>query len=193
MSFTKETVRDAVQSLGELLIIKNEAYGDSAKKASDILRVLYPDGVTPDQYSDMLLVVRVLDKLSRVAHRKDALGENPWQDIAGYGMLGVLLGQREMRCNPVAPESHFRVPGRMPEQKRVVPWEPLESLDPQPPPDLYRRVLDQQPIPNQWHIPDVSTCCDELANGSIVPCASPPKSCPLHDKAFSLGYNHESE
>lgn len=187
MSFTKETVRDAVQILGELLIIKNEAYGDSAKKASDILRVLYPDGVKPDQYSDMLLVVRVLDKLSRVAHRKDALGENPWQDIAGYGMLGVLLGQREMRCNPVAPESHFRVPGRMPEQKRVVPWEPLESLDQQPTTDLYRRVLDQQPIP------DVSTCCDELANGSIVPCASPPKSCPLHDKAFSLGYNHESE
>jgi hypothetical protein len=48
---------------------------------------LYPDGVKPEQYVDLLVTVRIVDKLFRIANRKDALGENPWQDIAGYGIL----------------------------------------------------------------------------------------------------------
>ena len=34
-------------------------------------------------------VVRVLDKLFRIATDRDALGESPWRDIAGYGLLGA--------------------------------------------------------------------------------------------------------
>ena len=37
----------------------------------------------------MLAVTRVVDKLFRIANRRDAFGENPWQDIAGYGILGT--------------------------------------------------------------------------------------------------------
>jgi len=48
---------------------------------------LYPNGVKPEQYVDLLVTVRIVDKLFRIANRKDALGENPWQDIAGYGIL----------------------------------------------------------------------------------------------------------
>lgn len=48
------------------------------------------DGIAPEQYGDALLIVRVFDKLMRVATAKDALGENPWRDVAGYGLCGVV-------------------------------------------------------------------------------------------------------
>ena len=38
----------------------------------------------------MLAITRVVDKLFRIANRKDAFGENPWQDIAGYEESEVL-------------------------------------------------------------------------------------------------------
>ena len=43
----------------------------------------------PSQYRDMLAITRVVDKLFRIANKKEAFGENPWQDIAGYGILGT--------------------------------------------------------------------------------------------------------
>jgi hypothetical protein len=74
--------------LGMLLDEKRNAYGNGATTATDILKILYPNGVKPDQYQDMLLMVRVLDKLCRISNVKGAFNENPWMDIAGYGMLG---------------------------------------------------------------------------------------------------------
>ena len=85
--------------LGALVTDKNRCYGDSAAKAGDILKVLYPDGISPNQYEDSMLIVRVLDKLSRIAQRgadgKDLGGESPWKDIAGYGLLGW---RKDLRC-----------------------------------------------------------------------------------------------
>lgn len=75
--------------IGKLVQEKNEAYGDSFAKSGEILRLLYPDGIKPEQYDDALAVVRVVDKLFRIATRKDAFGESPWRDIAGYGILGT--------------------------------------------------------------------------------------------------------
>jgi hypothetical protein len=37
----------------------------------------------------MLAVTRIVDKLFRIATDKDAFGENPFKDIAGYGILGI--------------------------------------------------------------------------------------------------------
>ena len=54
-----------------------------------LLKVLYPNGVQPEQYKDMLATVRIVDKLFRIATKKDAFGESPFKDIAGYGILGV--------------------------------------------------------------------------------------------------------
>ena len=68
---------------------KNKPYGDSFGRASKILEVLYPDGIKPEQYSDALAITRVLDKLFRLANKKDAFGESPWRDICGYAVLGV--------------------------------------------------------------------------------------------------------
>lgn len=74
-------------SIGQLVDEKNKAYGDSFNKSSEFLRLLYPHGISPEHYSDMLGIIRVFDKLMRIATEKNAFGENPWKDIAGYGIL----------------------------------------------------------------------------------------------------------
>lgn len=75
------------RAIGQLVDKKNQAYGDAFNKSGDFLKLLYPDGIKPEQYGDMLALVRVFDKQMRIATAKDALEENPWQDIAGYGIL----------------------------------------------------------------------------------------------------------
>ena len=75
--------------IGKLVTQKNLAYGDSFSRAADVLKILYPDGVKPEQYVDMLAITRVLDKLFRMATRKNAFGESPWKDICGYSILGI--------------------------------------------------------------------------------------------------------
>ena len=68
---------------------KNGAYGNSVGKSGDVLRILYPNGIQPEQYDDLQLVTRIIDKLFRIATDKDALGESPYRDMAGYGILGM--------------------------------------------------------------------------------------------------------
>jgi hypothetical protein len=75
-------------AVGRLVDKKNNAYGDAFGKTGFILKILYPHGIRPDQYADLLAIVRILDKFFRIAsHRKDPMGENPWMDVAGYGVL----------------------------------------------------------------------------------------------------------
>ena len=83
--------------LGKLVAEKNAAYGDSFAKSGEFLRLLYPTGIKPEQYGDALAVVRVFDKLMRIATAKDAFGESPWRDIAGYGILGAAATQEGAR------------------------------------------------------------------------------------------------
>ena len=75
------------KEIGELVERKNKAYGDSFAKSGDILRILFPNGIEPDQYDDVLAIARIIDKLFRIATDRDALGERPYEDIAGYSLL----------------------------------------------------------------------------------------------------------
>ena len=81
------------KEIGNLVEEKQKVYGNSFGNAGKILSVLYPKGVGVEQYDDMLAVVRIIDKLFRIANKKDAFGENPFKDIAGYGLLG--MGNKE--------------------------------------------------------------------------------------------------
>ena len=83
------------QEIGKLVDQKNAAYGSSFAEAHKILSVLYPNGIKPEQYTDALAIVRVLDKLFRIANQKNAFGESPWKDIAGYAILGVANNEKE--------------------------------------------------------------------------------------------------
>ena len=77
------------EEIGKLVAAKNKAYGDSFSKSGEVLKQLFPNGVQPNQYQDLLTIVRVIDKLFRIATKKDALGENPWKDICGYSILAI--------------------------------------------------------------------------------------------------------
>jgi len=75
--------------MGKLVAEKNAAYGDSFFKGGELLKQLYPNGVKPDQYTDMLAVIRIIDKLFRIATDKSAFSEEPYKDICGYALLGI--------------------------------------------------------------------------------------------------------
>ena len=81
--------------LGSLLEEKNRSYGSAFSKSSEVLKILYPEGIQPDQYTDLLLITRILDKLFRIATDKSAFNEEPWKDIAGYGILGIYKEQKD--------------------------------------------------------------------------------------------------
>lgn len=87
-----EALDKAVTSTGTLLKEKNAAYGNSVESSGAIIKALYPSGVSVEQYDDFLVIVRILDKFSRIAKgNKKAFGEDPWKDVAGYALLKVAL------------------------------------------------------------------------------------------------------
>ncbi len=86
----KTIFEETAEKIGKLVAEKNKAYGSSFSESYKILEILFPNGIPPSQYVDALAIIRVVDKLFRIATDKDALGESPWQDIAGYGILGVV-------------------------------------------------------------------------------------------------------
>jgi hypothetical protein len=79
--------------LAAMVSDKQDAYGDSVGKSPEILRMMYPNGIQPEQYKDLMMIIRVLDKLFRIATKKQAFGENPWQDIFGYALLSSVNDQ----------------------------------------------------------------------------------------------------
>lgn len=79
------------RELGALVAEKNAAYGDSFAKCDEFLRLLYPSGIRPGQYPDLLGIVRIWDKLMRIATAKQAFGENPWRDAGGYVILMLAM------------------------------------------------------------------------------------------------------
>lgn len=86
------SIKVLAAELGELVADKQEQYGNSVGRCWRLFEELYPNGIRSDQYGDVLMMARVIDKLSRIAQRgpdsRDRGGESPWQDIAGYGLLG---------------------------------------------------------------------------------------------------------
>lgn len=77
------------QEVGQLVTDKQAAYGDSFNKSQQIIKILYPDGIKPENYGDLLTIIRMIDKLFRIATSKNAYGESPYRDIAGYALLGL--------------------------------------------------------------------------------------------------------
>ena len=75
--------------VGKLVNEKQLAYGDSFGKSGAIMKILYPEGISVDKMDDALCVVRILDKLFRLATQPKAFGESPYRDIAGYALLGL--------------------------------------------------------------------------------------------------------
>lgn len=112
------TFRNLGAEIGALVEAKQKQYGDSAGKTGRILQILYPNGIPVHAYDDALLIVRCLDKFSRIAQRgedgKDLGGESPYRDLAGYGLLGwakdEVFESEELPEEVIAEQGPFAVP-----------------------------------------------------------------------------------
>lgn len=82
---TADKIKGKSKMLEEMLLIKNEAYGDSA---------LNPVRIFSRASREEQINVRLDDKLSRLARGHEYPGDDTLQDIAGYMIL--LLIARDM-------------------------------------------------------------------------------------------------
>ena len=78
----------AGQEIGALVDNKQQQYGDMISAMGPLLRILYPNGIKPEQYNDLAIIVRILDKIGRLTKGNGKGEESPFRDIAGYGLLG---------------------------------------------------------------------------------------------------------
>ena len=108
MNSTREGEFAAIgREIGELVEQKNKSYGSAFQHSADLLRLFYPKGVKPEQYTDLLLIARISDKLFRIANKKDAFGESPYGDIIGYGILGKWNDDHRPSAGVTAPVVGF--------------------------------------------------------------------------------------
>jgi len=81
--------RDVVSIVKE----KNREYGSAFQKVSHILSILFPNGIPTNKYHDVAILVRVLDKVCRIASANDKdVKKDAWLDITGYGLLRLSEG-----------------------------------------------------------------------------------------------------
>lgn len=85
----QDKFKKITDDLATILSIKDEAYGNAFDKTTHILSLLYPNGIKVEQYKDLHVIIRMLDKISRIARDNDPLGESPYMDIAGYSILSL--------------------------------------------------------------------------------------------------------
>ena len=72
---------------------KNRGYGSAFQKVSHILSILFPNGIPTSKYHDVAILIRVLDKICRIATANDKdVKKDAWLDIVGYGFLRLSEG-----------------------------------------------------------------------------------------------------
>ena len=84
---SKDAFKEIAKAMGETVVQKNTVYGNSFGKSADFIKLLYPNGIQPHQYNDILLIARIFDKLVRIATGAED-EESPYLDIGGYAILG---------------------------------------------------------------------------------------------------------
>lgn len=73
--------------IGKIVDEKQAKYGDSFNRSKEVIKSLYPEGIKVEQYDNALFLIRVIDKLFRIATDNAKDEENPARDIAGYAIL----------------------------------------------------------------------------------------------------------
>ena len=102
---------DIATSIATLVTEKQKSYGNAVEKTTDIINILYPNGIPTKATPSALIVVRVIDKLMRIATSEgdtDSMGEDPWKDIMGYSLLMLKkLGDERERQESLG-EKHLK-------------------------------------------------------------------------------------
>ena len=90
---TNNSFQELASELAEMLTEKNRKYGDSYARMAHVLPIFYPEGVPGNHLLDAVFILRIVDKLMRIASAQKDDDEDPVMDIAGYAILRM----REMR------------------------------------------------------------------------------------------------
>lgn len=95
--------------IGKLVAVKNINYGDSFSHTGEIMKFLFPDGIPIEKYEVFLALVRIMDKIFRLATNPNYNNENAWADIAGYCVL--MLGYETQKKPEEANREEKRLDG----------------------------------------------------------------------------------
>lgn len=80
-------IQQTAAKIGGIVAEKNDSYGDAFIESSEILKILFPNGIQLKDYTVIDPLLRIFHKMKRIANNPDAFGEDAWLDIAGYGIL----------------------------------------------------------------------------------------------------------
>lgn len=82
------TYEEKARQIGRIVDVKNQQYGNSINDTEGFLKLLYPKGIPIEEYRNLGLLVRIWDKLKRIANGNKG-DEDAWADLTGYGLLGI--------------------------------------------------------------------------------------------------------
>ena len=91
----QSTYEEIAHEIAKLVERKQMQYGDSFGNSHKVLEALYPNGISVEQYKDLLAIIRIVDKLFRLSKGNQG-EESAWKDIMGYALLSAV---REYRDN----------------------------------------------------------------------------------------------
>jgi hypothetical protein len=78
--------KEKALEVAEMLERKSEEYDAPYDSDNEFLKIMYPDGVPPNQYSNMVLCLRLYDTLKKLTKTGDT---KYIEYIAGYGILAM--------------------------------------------------------------------------------------------------------
>jgi hypothetical protein len=134
--------------VAKLVATKQVAYGDSFGKAGTCLRQMFPNGIKPGQYDDLLTIARIIDKLFRIASNPEAFGENPYKDICGYALLGMNRYNEVKKNDYEEQPSNSRVVGKV---RKYIREQLFLSKELAPKTALYTLLEDMKPNSKHSH------------------------------------------
>lgn len=82
----KMNFKEKALEVAEMLERKSEEYDAPYDSDNDFLKIMYPNGVAPDKYADMVLCLRLYDTLKKLTKSGDT---KYIEYIAGYGILAM--------------------------------------------------------------------------------------------------------
>lgn len=153
-----KSIAELAEGIASLVTEKEKAYGSAFDKAGEFIKLLYPEGIKPDQYKDMLCVLRIFDKLMRIATAYDGTEEKrveAYSDTTGYSLLGLRAALAEV--NATAPPKT--------EQKETVTPTPAPPTSPAVQPDSPTEPLlgDKAQVAKWKHLVDQTRATQENA------------------------------
>ena len=94
-----EHQRDFIEAgykMGLLVAKKNSDYGSAFEQVTQILKILYPNGIPVHQYENASLLIRMFDKVGRIANENvQFYNEDSWKDLVGYSLIKLVKNSKE--------------------------------------------------------------------------------------------------